>query len=244
MADLMERRRTMMLMSRGGRDTLMEALNGTLSGDVVIEATTATQANNTDMYVALLYRCPITSLVWNVVRKIPSNLCQGCTELKQATVYGEFAGNFSFDGCTALESVELPTLNQEKFNYGWVGRSMFYNCRSLSSVSMPINPTVQESMFQGCTVLPMLDLPKVSRIRANAFSGCSALNVLILRTDSVCTLENINAFNNSPFASGKTGGTLYVKSAQVAGYQAAANWSTILGYASNNILPIEGSPYE
>lgn len=37
---------------------------------------------------------------------------------------------------------------------------------------------------------------------------------------------------------------LYVPSAQVAGYQAAANWSTILGYANNNILPVEGSPYE
>lgn len=245
MDGVMERRRTMMLMSRGGgRDMLMEAINGTLSGDLVIEATTATQANNTDMYVALLYKCPITSLRWNVVRKIPSNLCQGCTELKQATVYGEFAGNFAFEGCTSLESVELPTLNQEKFNYSWVGRSMFYNCRSLKTASMPLNPTVQESMFQGCTVLPMLDLPSVTRIRANAFSGCSALNVLILRADKVCTLENINAFNNSPFASGKTGGTLYVKSAQLEGYQAAANWSTILGYSSNSILPIEGSPYE
>lgn len=243
MDDLTIRRRSSMAL-KSKSDMLMEALNGTLSGDLVIEATTATQANNTDMYVALLYKCQITSLRWNVVRKIPSNLCQNCKELKQATVYGEFAGNFAFDGCTALESVELPTLKQEKFNYSWVGRSMFYNCRSLSSVSMPINPTVQESMFQGCTVLPMLDLPSVTRIRANAFSGCAALNVLILRADSVCTLENINAFNNSPFASGKTGGTLYVPSAQVAGYQAAANWSTILGYSSNSILPIEGSPYE
>jgi hypothetical protein len=121
---------------------------------------------------------------------------------------------------------------------------MFYNCRSLRSVSMPLNPTVQESMFQNCTVLPMLDLPSVTRIRANAFSGCSALNVLILRADSVCALENINAFNSSPFASGKAGGTLYVPSAQVAGYQAAANWSTILGYSSNSIRAIEGSEYE
>jgi hypothetical protein len=55
-------------------------------------------------------------------------------------------------------------------------------------------------------------------------------------------LENINAFNNSPFAAGKSGGTLYVPSAQVAGYQAAANWSTILGY--NSIRAIEGSEYE
>lgn len=244
MADLTERRRTMMLMSRGGRDTLMEALNGTLSGDLVIEATTASQLNNVDMYRALFYRCPITSLRWNVVRKIPGQLCQNCTELKTATVYGEFGGDSAFQGCTALESVELPTLSGEKFNYSWAGVRMFADCRALKSVSMPHVPTVQEYMFSYCTALPMLDLPSVTRIRANAFSGCSALNVLILRADSVCTLENINAFNNSTFASGKAGGTLYVKAAQVAGYQAASNWSTILGYANNNILPIEGSPYE
>lgn len=245
MADLMERRRTMMLMSRGGgRDTLMEALNGTLSGDVVIEATTASQLNNVDMYRALFYRCPITSLVWNVVRKIPGQLCQNCTQLKTATVYGEFGGDSAFQGCTALESVELPTLSGEKFNYSWAGARMFADCRALKSVSMPHAPTVQEWMFSNCTALTMLDLPSVTKIRANAFSGCSAMNVLILRADKVCTLENINAFNKSPFASGNAGGTLYVPSAQVAGYQAAANWSTILGYANNNILPIEGSPYE
>lgn len=240
----MERRRTMMLMSRGGRDTLMEALNGTLSGDVVIEATTASQLNNVDMYRALFYRCPITSLRWNVVRKIPSELCQACTSLKTATVYGEFGGNSAFQGCTALESVELPTLSGEKFNYSWAGYGMFIQCSSLKSVSMPLNPTVHERMFQQCSALTMLDLPSVTRIRQVAFNLCTNLNVLILRADSICTLEHINAFDNSPFASGKSGGTLYVPSAQVAGYQAAANWSTILGYTSNSILPIEGSPYE
>ena len=245
MADLTERRRTMMLMSRGGgRDTLMEAINGTLSGDLVIEATTASQLNNVDMYRALFYRCPITSLRWNVVRKIPGSLCQACTQLKTATVYGEFGGDSAFNGCTALESVELPTLSGEKFNYSWAGIRMFSGCRALKSVSMPHAPTVQEYMFSDCTALTMLDLPAVTRIRQGAFNSCTALNVLILRADSVCTLEHINAFWNSPFASGKTGGTLYVKSAQLEGYQAAANWSTILGYASNNILPIEGSPYE
>lgn len=225
-------------------DTLMEALNGTLSGDLVIEATTASQLNNTDMYVALLYRCPITSLRWNVVRKIPSNLCKDCTSLKTATVYGEFGGNSAFEGCTSLESVELPTLSGEKYPYSWAGIRMFAGCKALTVVSMPSCPTVQEYMFSDCTSLTMLDLPSVTRIRYGAFSGCTALNVLILRADKVCTLENINAFNNSPFAAGKSGGTLYVKAAQVAGYQAAANWSTILGYDRNNILPIEGSPYE
>jgi hypothetical protein len=225
-------------------DTLMEALNGTLSGDVVIEATTASQLNNTDMYVALLYRCPITSLRWNVVRKIPSNLCKDCTELKTATVYGEFGGNSAFEGCTSLESVELPTLSGEKYPYSWAGIRMFSGCRALKSVSMPHAPTVQEYMFSDCTALTMLDLPAVTRIRQGAFNSCTALNVLILRADSVCTLENINAFYNSPFAAGKSGGTLYVHESQIDGYQAASNWGTIIGYPNNSIRAIEGSEYE
>ena len=228
----------------GGSDMLMEALNGTLSGDVTIEPTTASQLNNTDMYRALFYRCPITSLRWNVVRKIPGSLCQACTQLKTATVYGEFGGDSAFNGCTALESVELPTLSGEKFNYSWAGIRMFSGCRALKSVSMPHAPTVQEYMFSDCTALTMLDLPAVTRIRQGAFNACTALNVLILRADSVCTLENINAFNNSPFASGKAGGTLYVKAAQLEGYQSAANWSVILGYTNNKIYSIEGSEYE
>lgn len=73
------------------------------------------------------------------------------------------------------------------------------------------------------------------------------LSTIILRYSYVITLGNVSCFNNTPFASGKAGGTLYVPSALVATYQAATNWSTILGYgegAQNQILPIEGSIYE
>ena len=41
-----------------------------------------------------------------------------------------------------------------------------------------------------------------------------------------------------------SGGTLYVPQALISTYQSATNWSTILGYANNQILPIEGSIYE
>lgn len=79
---------------------------------------------------------------------------------------------------------------------------------------------------------------------AYAFQNCDKLATIILRGDGVFKLGALNAITNTPFASGKAGGTLYVPSAQIANYQAAANWSTILGYANNQILPIEGSIYE
>lgn len=82
-------------------------------------------------------------------------------------------------------------------------------------------------------------------IRSNSFNGAAAMNVLILRkTSAIVPLQNINAFTNTPFASGKAGGTLYVPNDLISSYQSASNWSTILGYATNSIQKIEGSAYE
>lgn len=81
-------------------------------------------------------------------------------------------------------------------------------------------------------------------ITGNCLNGCTKLNTLIIRKPSVVSLPNINVFTNTPFASGKAGGTLYVPNSLISSYQSASNWSTILGYANNQILPIEGSIYE
>lgn len=86
--------------------------------------------------------------------------------------------------------------------------------------------------------------PNIPSFGAWLFSGDSNLSTLIIRNSSVVTLANINVFNNTPFATGKAGGTLYVPQALVSQYTQATNWSTILGYANNQILPIEGSIYE
>lgn len=79
---------------------------------------------------------------------------------------------------------------------------------------------------------------------SNNYFRYSVLTKLILRKSSVVSLAATGAFNNTPFASGGTGGTLYVPSALISSYQSATNWSTILGYENNQILPIEGSIYE
>lgn len=74
------------------------------------------------------------------------------------------------------------------------------------------------------------------------FSGDEKLTTVIIRkTSAVVTLNNLNDFNATPFASGGSGGTLYVPSSLIASYQAASNWSTILGYANNQIKSIEST---
>lgn len=76
------------------------------------------------------------------------------------------------------------------------------------------------------------------------FNNDSNLKTLILRKAALSVLSNINAFNGTPFASGKAGGTLFVPADLIPTYQSATNWSTILGYDNNSIKAIEGSQYE
>lgn len=127
------------------------------------------------------------------------------------------------------------------------------------SATMLIGPnlyTIYTGGCSSCTSLTTVDFggtPSSSRgfIRTNGLKGCTKLTTVILRGNGVWTLSNINNFENTPFASGKAGGTLYVPRAQIDAYKAAAGWSTILGYTKtdgetlqNNIVAIEDSIYQ
>lgn len=104
-----------------------------------------------------------------------------------------------------------------------------------------------QNVFRGNSGLTTLDYTYSSGngIGANDFYGDSSFGTLIIRSSAVMPLANVNAFSNATkFRSGGAGGTLYVPSDLITSYQAATNWSTILGYTNNQILPIEGSIYE
>lgn len=97
--------------------------------------------------------------------------------------------------------------------------------------------------FNTCRSLKTVDV-RAKNLPRYMFENSSALDTMILRNSAICILDNISAFNGTPFASGGSGGTLYVPQARITEYTQATNWSTILGYANNQILPIEGSIYE
>lgn len=123
-------------------------------------------------------------------------------------------------------------------------KNLIYNNPKVQYIVAPVLGRVPLQMCNSCTGLLGADI-WATAMGTRVFSGNSKFGILVLRnSDTVCALENINAFDNSKFASGKAGGTLYVPAALISDYQAATNWSTILGYSTNNILPIEGSIYE
>jgi len=146
-------------------------------------------------------------------------------------------GDGAFYGCSALATLKLPNLTTI------VGSSVFYSVVApLVFPKLATYPSI--NAINGCKA-SAIDLgPTISNIPSFMFNSSSNLKTLILRKTSIADLGAINAFNGTPFASNGTGGALYVPSALISTYQSATNWSTILGYANNQILPIEGSIYE
>lgn len=101
--------------------------------------------------------------------------------------------------------------------------------------------------------LQVIDLGLVSSIINTSFIQCSALETIILRkSDGLTTLGNVNNFNNTKFANGGAGGTIYIPKTLYdhlgdgtsLDYKAASNWSTIDGYGTITWAKIEGSIYE
>ena len=129
-----------------------------------------------------------------------------------------FAGSYSLDRQTQTDTIVLPLLTTMTSQY------VFSYNGYLKKVDFGVLPSIPASTF-------------------NKSNG--GVEILILRkTDSITTLSNINAFETTPFASDGTGGTLYVPQSLISIYQSASNWSTILSYANNSIVAIEGSQYE
>lgn len=179
----------------------------------------------------------------------------------------------TFQGCTSLIEVSLPLLtnlasaqnifygctNLVTVNLSWknitqLGNSNFYKCQKMNLINlvMPkLTSSIPANCFQQNYLLEKADLYSSNSTLSNpsivnaGFYACSKLDTIILRYENgVIALEKTGAFTNTPFASGKAGGTLYVPQALVSSYQAATNWKTILGYTTNSIQAIEGSEYE
>lgn len=141
---------------------------------------------------------------------------------------------------TAITKITAPNLNYTGNTSG-----MFQKCSALQYAILPLQPKLYNQWFADCPNLIGVDC-LCGPIGTNCFLNDVKFNLLILRkTSEIATISNLNAFNNTPFASGKAGGTVYVPSALVNTYKANTNWATVLGYNENNqILSIENSIYE
>lgn len=175
-----------------------------------------------------LANCPnITRLTGTLAASNVVDLANGCNGLTVAHLHitstGEVMTGFCFQYCTALQTCVFRIDGKNQ------GLSIFSTCPNLEKVDLTIN-----------------------RIRNNTFYNCAKLEELILRSNTITTLDGIPAFGGSAFASGKAGGTIRIPKAlydhlgdgSSLDYKAATNWSTVDGYGTITWAQIEGSIYE
>lgn len=159
----------------------------------------------------------------------------------------------AFTNCTALTSVDMPLFEGFTSNY------VFYNCSNLVEIRLPNCNRLYDRTFQGCSKLKRVILnankraPSTSAFGTYCFYG-TVLDTLVLggTDDALWKLGNINAFDNTPFKSGGTGGTIYIPEAlynklgdgSSLDYQSATNWSTLHSRGTVTWAKIEGSIYE
>lgn len=161
-----------------------------------------------------------------------------------------FYGN-SFD---SIQSDSVTSIGQEAFS----------NCNITGDVYFP-NVTSAVYPFTGCKVggkvvlskltnvgnyffrygdCKVIDFGAATIIWSYVFQQNANLTTIIIRTNSVCSLNDTGSFNGTPFASGGRGGTIYVPASLITSYQSAANWVTMYGWGTTTFSAIEGSIYE
>lgn len=148
-----------------------------------------------------------------------------------------FNGTDKFNGCSALKTINVPKLNS-------LPDRSFDGCSNLTAFAASLNQAVGGDAFRNCSNLIKVDLGHTAYFWNAVFQGCTSLKTVIIRNGGVMGLKNVNSFTDTPFASGGTGGTVYVPSALIESYQTATNWSTLYAAGTCNFVAIEGSEYE
>lgn len=151
-------------------------------------------------------------------------------------------GSYAFYGCSNIVSINAKNLVGVSNPNNWT--HVFQSCSKLKNIALPKLRSVPNATFYGCTQLEAADFTNAIGLYQDCLRNCSSLNTVVLRKTPEITTTTLDAFTGTPFASNGSGGTLYVPQSLISSYQAASNWSTILGYTNNQILPIEGSIYE
>ena len=224
--------------TKGGTSAQLAFPSGFVSA---VEAIETGGGGGTDCSTAILSGMISGRYENNDVTYLRANALSACSSLTFVSMPNlTNVGGNAFYNSANIEGLYLPKLRTCTTNYNFSG------IKKIQSIALPsISGSLGAYTFANDTLLSAVDLgANLSGFGGQVFAS-TALTVLVLRTSSkIVPLNNINNFNSTPFSSGGTGGTLYVPSTLISAYQSATNWSAILGYENNQILPIEGSIYE
>ena len=188
--------------------------------------------------LAFLGDSVITNISLPNATNIGNSAFSGCSKLEHINIPNVTTiNNTAFKECTSLTSVDMPnvtSIGKYAFQLSNVRRVYLpkvtsvndyaFNNSKIEEITMPNLETIPKDCFASCINLLTVDLPKVTNIFSEAFTSCRNLTSITLRANQVCTLNNANAFVNTPSTM-----KIYVPSDLVDSYKANSRWST---YAS------------
>ena len=173
--------------------------------------------------------------------------CPSCTSI----------GAYAFQNCRNLSFVYFPlvqTIGNYAFSSSPITSMQFSGVKTLGNYAFNNTPIAGDIVLPNLTTfgtasfiktgITSVDVYKNARLTDQLFSGCTNLTRVILRSTTVCQLQYTSAFNNTPFAVGGTGGTVYVPAALIDSYKAATNWKTLFEAGTCNFVALEGSAFE
>ena len=223
----------------GGEWTTTGILNGTEPNGAV-----STQATSIAAY-ALAGKTAVTSISAPLATNVGNGAFQGCTGLTSVSL-PLFNSNSTalFNGCNALTVIGAADMPSARY----LGQNMFSGCTNLQTLVLPSVRTFYSDFLNGSNNLAVLDIGYTAESTDGRISSslgrANSLTTIILRRATMYALSHTNWFNYTPFAANGTGGTIYVPQSLLESYTNGTNWSTLIGRANNQILPIEGSIYE
>ena len=162
-------------------------------------------------------RSALTSVSFPNVTTINTYAFSGCTNLSSINFPNAVSALGSSFNNTAIPNIYLPKVKT-------IGTYTFANTSKNITINLPALTIVQSNSFRANTGVTTIDLGACTNIYASGFYNTSGLQALIIRTASVVTLANTNAFTGSSIASGT--GYIYVPADLVDSYKSASNWST------------------
>lgn len=139
--------------------------------------------------------------------------------------------NYTFNNCTALESIDLPGVTTATGTYFCDG------CTNLKHVNIPRVSSISTYAFRNCSSLEKLDLGNITALAGNALTNASNLTTLIIRRDATkATTLSTSTLTNTPIVNGT--GYVYVPAAMLDTFKNATNWAAI----ADQIRAIEDYP--
>ena len=128
---------------------------------------------------------------------------------------------------TVQTTYTFDTLGEHTVKYKLDGTSIensaFYNCTSLTSITIPNSVTsIGLQAFYRCSGLTSVTIGNsVTSIDGEAFIDCTALTSVTIQATTPPTLSNKNAFDNTNNC------PIYVPAESVNAYKTATNWSSL-----------------